>query len=78
MLGPRLRADTQNQEGVALTASQAWVTIPLKNSSVQSMIDFTEIRCTVIWGSFILCEVRLTFVKTYFTIILHTHLVPLI
>lgn len=30
---------------------------------------------TVIWGSFVFCEVRLTFVKTYFTIISHTHLV---
>ena len=32
------------------------------------MIDFTEVQCTVIWGSFILCKVSLTFIKTYFTI----------
>ena len=30
---------------------------PFKKSFVRSMIDFTEIQCTAIWGPFILCKV---------------------
>lgn len=71
---------TQNTEVVALITRQARGHDSFKELfCAKSTIDFfTEIQCTAIRGSFILCEVSLTCVKTHFTIISHIHLVPLI
>lgn len=76
-LAPCLRADPQNRSVTAtIVTARPGARAPLKNSFVQSMIDFTEIQWPVIWGPFILRKVSLTVVKTYFTIITHTHTHP--